>query len=109
VLTFERQQQPDHSPARKKGRQVSMEPMRGRDFVHALMVKLNRVSIAAILTAVAIYGLVVYRGATTTATVAQGSGTSGAVHVATSGITSCAGGSGTGSNDSWPLPVRGPR
>lgn len=84
-----------------------MEPMRGQDFVHALMVKLNRISIAAILTVIAIYGLVVYRG--TTATAAHGSGTSGAEHTSTTGITACSGGSGTDSNDNWPVPVRGPR
>jgi hypothetical protein len=82
-----------------------MESMRGQDFVHALMVKVNRVSIAAILAIVAIYGLVTYRG--TTAPQRQGSGTSGAAHLTTTGIIGCGGGS--GSIDSWPLPVRGPR
>ena len=80
-----------------------MEPIREHDFVHALMVKLNRVSIAAILVLVAIYGLVAYRG--TTSTAAQGSGTSGATHLTTTGITGC----GSGSYDNWPAPVRGPR
>lgn len=82
-----------------------MEPMRSQDFVHALMVKLNRVSIAAILTVIAIYGLVAYRG--TTAPAAQGSGTGGAAHLTTTGITGC--GAGIGGDDNWPAPVRGPR
>jgi hypothetical protein len=82
-----------------------MESMRGQNFVHALMVKVNRISIAGVLTLVAIYGLVTYQR--TTAPQGQGSGTSGAAHLTTTGITACAGGS--GSTDSWPLPVRGPR
>ena len=82
-----------------------MESMRGQDFVHALMVKVNRVSIAAILAIVAIYGLVTYRGTTTPQR--QGSGTSGVAHLTTTDSIGCGGVS--GSTDSWPLPVRGPR
>lgn len=85
-----------------------MESMRGQDFVHALMVKLNRISIAAILTVAALYGLVVYRGTTPVTATTQGSSTSGATHLSTTGITACGGGSGTESNDRWPAPVRGP-
>ncbi|HEX6800701.1 MAG TPA: hypothetical protein VF116_23515 [Ktedonobacterales bacterium] len=79
-----------------------MEPIREHDFVHALMVKLNRVSIAAILVLVAIYGLVAYRG--TTSTAAQGSGTGGAAHVTMTSLMGC----GAGSYTTWPAPVRGP-
>jgi hypothetical protein len=83
-----------------------MEPMRGQDFVHKLMVKVNRISIAGVLTLVAIYGLLTYQR--TTATQRQGPGTSGAAHLTTTGISACAAGS--GSTDGWPLPVRrGPR
>jgi len=83
-----------------------MGPMRRQDFVHWLMVKVNRVSIAAILALVAIYSLVTYRGTMPNST--QGSGTSGAASLTTTSITGCGGGSG-GSNDNWPIPVRGPR
>ena len=90
-----------------------MEPIRRQDFVHALMVKLNRVSIAAILTLVAIYSLMAFHG-TTTSTATQGSATSGAAQLTTTGLTTtgltgCGGGSSSGSSDRWTAPMRGPR
>lgn len=93
----------DDSLARKKGRQVSMEPIGRQNFVHSLMVKLNRISLVTGLVLGAVYSLVAYRGAIPTAT--QVSGTSGVAHVTTNGITGCGGGS--GSNDSWPAPQCG--
>lgn len=83
-----------------------MEPMRGQDFVHALMVKLNRASIAAILTVIAIYGLVAYRGPPRPH---QGSGTGESAHLTTTSVMACSGGSGSATYDQWLAPAYGPR
>jgi hypothetical protein len=81
------------------------EPVARTDFVHAVMVMVNRISIATVLAVVVFYGFLSYQGIIPTAT--HGTEASGAARLTMTSVIRCDGGS--GANDRWLAPAHGPR
>jgi hypothetical protein len=83
-------------------------PIGKQNFVHTLMLKVHRVSLAAVVAVVALYALLAYQGIIPTAT--HGTGVSGAARLTTTGVTACDRGSDAGSGGDRSLaPIHGPR
>lgn len=81
------------------------EPNWKQDFAHALLLKVNRLSLAVVLAVVVMYGFLTYQGIIPTVT--RGADAKGAARLTLSSGVVCGGAS--DSNDRWLAPAHRPR